>query len=254
VTGPHDFEERMFQAEKMETVARLAGGLAHDVKNLLIGFSGVCEVAAGELDPGPSQLRDAIDQIKLAADRGAALTRQLLGLGRRQGSFEVVGDVNEVVRGIAGLVRRAAGEEVELVLDLRASRNRAWVETQRLEHALLNLAMNARDAMPSGGTLTIATDDARVTERRQMAEGALEPGDYLRISVADTGEGMDAETRSRALEPFFTTKPVGKGTGLGLSSVVGFVRRSEGRIQVESAPGRGTTVEIFFQALRPATR
>ena len=246
MTGPSDFEERLFHVEKMETVGRLAGGLAHDFNNLLIVISGYCEVAAGELEPGPGRLRDAIDHIKLAADRGAALTRQLLGLGCHEPAEQLVGDVNGVVRGISGLVRRAAGAKVQLVLDLRASDGRAGVDAQRLEHALLNLAINARDAMPDGGTLTITTDDVRVSAPRQTADGVLEPGDYLRISVADTGEGMDAETRSRSLEPFFTTKPLGQGTGLGLSSVAGFVRQSEGRMHVESAPGRGTTVEIYL--------
>jgi signal transduction histidine kinase len=246
VTGPPDFEERLFHVEKMETVGRLAGGLAHDFNNLLIVISGYCEIALDELEPGPSRLRDAIDHIKQAADRGAALTRQLLGFGRRRAPFDVVGDVNAVVRGISGLLRGAVGEKVELVLDLRASRDRAGVDAQRLEHALLNLAINARDAMPSGGTLTIATDDVHVSTPLQAADGVLEPGDYLRITVVDTGEGMDAETRSRALEPFFTTKPVGKGSGLGLASVASFVRQSEGRMLLESAPGRGTTVEIFL--------
>jgi len=229
--------------QRMEAVDRIAAGLAHDFSNLLIVISGYCEIAEGELESDRAAVRDAIDHIKQATDRAAVLTRQLLGL--RRDRFEV-DDVNGIIRGIASLLRRALGGDVDLVLDLQAGTGHVPVDAQRFELALINLALNARDAMPEGGTVTIATGNLAVRRRGRTAGETLDPGDYLRVTVSDTGDGMDAETRSRAFEPFFTTKPAEKGSGLGLSSVSAFVRDSGGTVRVESRPGRGTTVEILL--------
>lgn len=238
-TDRRSLEEQLAQARKMEAVGQLTGGVAHDFNNLLTVVLGNIDMLARRQEEEARRAR-RIDAIRQAAERGRDLTRQLLAFSRRQHLSPVVLDVNALIRDFAPLMRQAVGEAVTLDLDLQDEPLTTHVDPTQLETALLNLAVNARDAMPEGGRLTIAS-------RPLPAEAG--PGLVL-IEVRDTGVGMSPEVRERVFEPFFTTKEVGKGSGLGLSQVYGFVRQSDGEVQVESEPGAGTV----FRLLLPASR
>jgi two-component system, cell cycle sensor histidine kinase and response regulator CckA len=226
-------EERLRQAQKMEAVGRLAGGIAHDFNNLLTVIRGQTQLMLLDLPPGEEELREGLQDVERAVERAANLTRQLLAFSRQQVQQPQVLDLNAVVEDVARMLQRLIGEQVALELSLDTRLLPVWADPGQMEQVLLNLAVNARDAMPEGGRLRLAT---RNVERRE--------GRFALLEVADTGVGMDDRVRERMFEPFFTTKPQGKGTGLGLAMVYGIVQQSEGFIEVESTPGAGTTVRL----------
>jgi len=235
-TDRHSLEEQLTQARKMEAVGQLTGGVAHDFNNLLTVVLGNIDMMARKSEDDERRAR-RIDAVRQAAERGRDLTRQLLAFSRRQHLQPVSLNVNALIRDFSPLMRQAVGEAVTLDLTLADEALWAHVDPTQLETALLNLAVNARDAMPSGGTLAIAT---------------RQEGDHVLIRVSDTGVGMSPEVRARVFEPFFTTKEVGKGSGLGLSQVYGFVRQSEGEVVLETAPGQGTVFSLKLPASEAA--
>jgi signal transduction histidine kinase/ActR/RegA family two-component response regulator len=232
-------EAQLRESQKMDAVGRLAGGVAHDFNNLLTVIRGNAELLR-DADPGAANTADLVDDIRGASERAAGLVRQLLTFGRRQAARPEVLDLNGVVGDLAGMLRRLLGERVAVVTNLAPLPVRARIDRGQLEQVVMNLAVNARDAMPRGGTLTITT--ASATDSR--AGGHPGAARLARLSVTDTGTGMTPEVRARIFEPFFTTKEVGKGTGLGLATVYGIVTQAVGRIAVDSAPGAGTTFRV----------
>ena len=240
-------QARLLHAQKLEAVGRLAGGVAHDFNNLLSVILGFSRPLLRELPEGP--VRDDVREIQAAAERGAGLTRQLLTFGRRQENPLEPVDLNAVLRGIAPLVARLLGDDVELALDLADGLAPVRGDAQQFEQIAINLAVNARDAMPDGGCFRFETRAAQITAD-QPSRHALAPGGYARLSASDTGLGMDEETRARIFEPFFTTKEPGKGTGLGLSIVYSVIEAAGGAIAVDAAPGKGTTFEILLPNAR----
>jgi two-component system, cell cycle sensor histidine kinase and response regulator CckA len=245
ISGRRDLEARLRQSQKMEAIGRLAGGIAHDFNNLLTVITGYSErllAGLGEDDP----LRKGAEAIKRSADRAAALTQQLLAFSRRQIMSPKVLDLNTVVGNMNKLLQRLIGEDLRLVTQPAEDLGRVKADPNQIEQVIMNLAVNSRDAMPQGGTLTIQT--ANVTLDRPVATQhvGLEAGRYVLLIVGDTGCGMSAEVQSHLFEPFFTTKPQGKGTGLGLSTIYGIIKQSGGHIWVESEPGRGTTFRIYL--------
>ncbi len=242
-------QEQLRHAQKMEAIGRLAGGVAHDFNNMLGVILGHAELAQKQVaaDPG---LRRHLEQIQAAAERSAALTRQLLAFSRKQTIAPRPIDLDAEVRRTATLLRRVIGEHVELELSGAASP--PWpvcADPSQIDQVLVNLAVNARDAMPEGGRLTVETANVSLepAQVQQFTEAAA--GDYVRLAVSDTGHGMDPATLERAFEPFFTTKPEGRGTGLGLSTVYGIAQQNGGFVHLESAPGRGTTVAVYLPRL-----
>jgi len=232
------------QAQKMEALGQLTGGLAHDFNNLLSVIIGGIDFALRNTDPpDPARNAQMLDAAKQAAQQGAALVRRMLAFSRRQKLAPQIVDVNSSVRSMSELIRRTLGEHVRLECTLESALWRALVDTNQLESALLNLCVNARDAMPRGGTLEIATNNFFQGGRPQLDTPL---GEYVVLSVSDTGEGMGPEIVAHAFEPLYTTKPEGKGSGLGLSQVHAFAKQSGGRVTIESRVGRGTTVKIFL--------
>jgi|CXWL01.1.fsa_nt_gi PAS domain S-box-containing protein len=238
-------EEQLLQAQKMEAVGRLAGGVAHDFNNLLTAITGYSDLLLARLG-GEHPLRREIEEIKRAGVRAADLTRQLLAFSRRQVLSARVVSLNRVVTDIEKLLRRVIGEDIQLVTTLEPNLGSVRADAGQLEQVILNLAVNARDAMPNGGTLELRTSNLVLDAERARRFLGLRPGDYVALEVVDSGEGISAEVREHIFEPFFTTKEVGRGTGLGLSMVYGIVRQSEGHIEVDSAPGAGTVFRIFL--------
>jgi PAS domain S-box-containing protein len=239
-------EDQLRQSQKMEAVGRLAGGVAHDFNNLLTVIRGYSELLLGRLaftDP----IRKDMEEVKKAADRASGLTRQLLAFSRRQFVAPKVFEMNALVTNMDGMLRRLLGEDIiELCLDLKPYVGSIRADPGQIEQVIMNLAVNARDAMPTGGRLTIETQTVTLAKGAVREVPSLEPGVYVRVAVRDTGLGMDEETQSHLFEPFFTTKAKGKGTGLGLSTVYGIVKQSGGSITVESHPGKGTTFKMYF--------
>ena len=253
VTERRALEEQLRQSQKLEAVGQLAGGVAHDFNNLLTVIVNYGQFLMAELPPGTRGRAD-LEELLNATRRASALTRQLLTFGRKQPSTPRVLDPNEVIRGVEEMVRRLIGTHISLVADLDPAAGRVLVDPGQLEQVLVNLALNARDAMPVGGLLTVETAAVRLTARdllRHTVDGPVaalvgSPGDHVVIRVTDTGLGMDEATQRRIFEPFFTTKPQGLGTGLGLATIYGIVAQSGGRLCLRSAPGRGTTVEVYL--------
>jgi signal transduction histidine kinase len=241
----HRREEQVRQSHKMEAIGRLAGGVAHDFNNLLTVIRGHGELALRKLT-GDHALRRNLQEIGLAAERASALTHQLLAFSRKQVLQPRTLDLSEIVERMSNLLQRLIGEDVELVTRDCDSLGSVRADPAQMEQVIVNLAVNARDAMPEGGVLNIGLANAEVDETSARGQAGMAPGPYVVLSVTDTGHGMDADTKARIFEPFFTTKEVGKGTGLGLATVYGIVKQSDGFIWVYSEPGRGTTFKIYL--------
>ena len=241
-----DAEDALRQAQKMETLGQLTGGVAHDFNNLLQIVTGNLELLQRDLPEDQARLRRAADNAMAGAERAALLTQRLLAFSRRQPLAPERIDPNRLVSGMSDLLNRTLGETIEVETIQSA---RIWpveVDVNQMENALLSLAVNARDAMPDGGKLTIEVANTHIDEDYAAQEAEVSPGQYVLISVSDTGQGMDEDVLSHAIEPFFTTKEVGRGTGLGLSMVYGFIKQSGGHIRVYSERGHGTTVKIYL--------
>jgi two-component system cell cycle sensor histidine kinase/response regulator CckA len=255
ITERKSLEDQLRQAQKMEAVGQLAGGIAHDFNNLLTAILGSTELLLADTPPGDPR-REDVQEISRSAHRAAALVRQLLAYSRKQVLQPRRVDLNAIVRDMGAMLRRVVGEPIELRLDLDPGLGHVTADPGQLEQVIANLGVNARDAMPRGGTLTITTSN--VTGRGVTAaadEGVPAAGPLVSLAVTDTGIGMDDEVRGRLFEPFFTTKELGRGTGLGLATVYGIVRQSGGHIQVRSRPGEGSSFTVYLpraEAPRPA--
>jgi PAS domain S-box-containing protein len=245
VTERVALEERLRQSQKMEAVGRLAGGVAHDFNNLLTVILGYSQIVAEGVPPG-SRLADSTAQIKSAADRASGITRQLLAFSRKQVLSPRVINLNDIMLNLDSLLRRLIGEDIEVLTAPSTDLGSVKADPGQIEQVLMNLALNARDAMPTGGKLTLETSNELLDESYAQRHQPAEPGRYVMLAVTDTGHGMSPETQARIFEPFYTTKEVGKGTGLGLSMVYGIVKQSGGYIWVYSEPDRGTTFKIYL--------
>jgi two-component system cell cycle sensor histidine kinase/response regulator CckA len=245
ITERRVLEDQFRQAQKMEAVGRLAGGIAHDFNNLLMVISGYTEVLLGHLPPG-DPLHTKADAIQQASDRATTLTRQLLAFSRKQHLELKVVDVNSIVEDMERLLRPLIGENVELVTHLASNIGCTRADAGQLEQVIMNLVVNAKDAMPAGGKISIRTASVTLDDSYRPENTFIQQGPYVMITVSDTGHGMDRETQARIFEPFFTTKEKGKGTGLGLSTVYGIIKQSGGYVFVQSELGRGTVFTIYF--------
>jgi nitrogen-specific signal transduction histidine kinase/ActR/RegA family two-component response regulator len=244
-------EEQLLQTQKMEAVGRLAGGVAHDFNNLLMVIRGHADLLLES--PGPPDSQDRrVKQIQMAAERAASLTQQLLAYSRKHVIAPKVLDLNSIVTEMGKMLPPMIREDIELATVPNAKLGRVKADPGQIEQVLMNLAANARDAMPRGGKLTIETADVELDEVYARHHAGVRPGAYVMLAVSDTGCGMDAETRSHIFEPFFTTKEKGKGTGLGLASVYGTVKQSGGHIWVYSEPGHGTTFKVYLPRIEDA--
>jgi PAS domain S-box-containing protein len=242
-------EEALRQSQKMEAIGQLTGGVAHDFNNLLQVIIGNTETIQRNLPNELARLQRAARQVMSGAQRAAALTQRLLAFARRQPLDPKPIDVNVLVNGMSEMIHRTLGETISVETVLGAGLWRVEADPNELEAAILNLAVNARDAMPDGGRLTLETANAHIDEAYVATHRELVPGQYVALSVSDTGFGMDAGTMAQAFEPFFTTKPVGKGTGLGLSQVYGFAKQSGGHVKIYSEVGQGTAVKLYLPRL-----
>jgi PAS domain S-box-containing protein len=251
ITERKQLEAQLHQAQKMDAIGRLAGGVAHDFNNVLMAILGHSEIALlrlGKTDP----LRSNVDTIRRTAERAAALTKQLVAFSRKQVITPKVVSLNATVGEMGDMLRRVIREDIRLVRTLDPTVGSVRVDPGQIEQVIMNLVVNARDAMPQGGTLTIETANVDLGEDYARRHVNVQPGPYVKLVVSDTGHGMDEETQGRIFEPFFTTKEQGKGTGLGLSTVYGIVKQSGGHISVESAPGRGATFTIYLPRVAQA--
>jgi len=244
ITERRALEEQLRQSQKLEAIGRLAGGVAHDFNNILMSIMGAADLLLMQLKPHDAA-RDEASEIKRAVDRGAGLTRQLLAFSRRQATQPRLFALGEIVAGMDTMLRRLIGPEIDF--EIAASQPvHVVADAGQIEQVVMNLVINSRDAMPQGGRLTVRVDDVELDDTAALAFVEGRPGHYARLSVGDTGTGMDERTRARLFEPFFTTKEQGKGTGLGLSIVYGIVKQSGGYITVTSERGRGTTFLIYL--------
>ena len=246
-----DSEERLRQSQKLEAIGRLAGGIAHDFNNLLTAIMGYGDFVLSDPEFALTRWHSDVRQIKAAAERAAGLTQQILAFSRRQRLQSEIVSINDLISEITPLLLRTLGEDVEFVTVLSPDVAMVDVDPHQFTQVLMNLAVNARDAMPSGGVLTLRTDNVRLDEKFAAKDPDISPGDYVRLSVSDTGVGIDPGAIPLLYEPFYTTKPPGKGTGLGLPTVYGVVKQSRGAITVQSIPGRGTTFEVFLPRAKP---
>ncbi len=237
--------EQLQESQKLETVGRLAGGIAHDFNNLLTVIQGNCQLALLNLQED-DPLKTNLDDIQRAAQRAANLTRQMLAFGRRQILALKIINLNDILRNMEKVIRQVIGEEIEIITSLDENLGKVKVDPGQIEHVLMNLAVNAKDAMPYGGKLIFSTENMDIKDDFVRANPEMSPGKYIMLTVADTGVGMPPMVKERIFEPFFTTKEVGKGTGLGLSSVYGIIKQSGGNIFVESEVGKGTSFKILL--------
>jgi PAS domain S-box-containing protein len=249
VTNSLKLEDQLRQAQKMESVGLLAGGVAHDFNNVLtaiIGYGNLLQMKLAKTDP----LRSYADNIMITAQRAAQLTQSLLAFSRKQVIHPIPIELNGIILRMEKLLKRLIREDIELITRLAPADTTVMADGVQVEQVLVNLATNARDAMPRGGTLTISSSIEELEEDFIAVHGYGKPGAYVRLSIADTGAGMEERTRERIFEPFFTTKEMGQGTGLGLASSYGIIKQHKGFIDVESEPGRGTSFHIYFPALK----
>jgi PAS domain S-box-containing protein len=249
VTDMKKLEAQFRQAQKMEAVGRLAGGVAHDFNNVLGIVMGYSDIALGEI-PTDTPVKKYLSEIKKASQRAALITRQLLAFSRQQVVFPKILDLNDVVRNVTTMFLRLVGEDIEIEFRPGTAIGCIKADPGQIEQILMNLVVNARDAMPTGGKITIETGTSELDEHYTSRHAGAHEGKHVVLKVSDTGSGMDETTRSQIFEPFFTTKAPGKGTGLGLSTVYGIVKQSDGYISVYSEPGKGTTFKIYFPMLR----
>jgi PAS domain S-box-containing protein len=252
VTERRRLEEELRQAQKMEAVGKLAGGVAHDFNNLLTAIIGFAAMAEAEQTAG-TPMHEWIVQIRRSGEQAATLTRQLLAFGRRQMLRPIDIDLNQVVDEIQKMLRRLIGEDIELVVQLARDLKPVRADRSQVEQVIVNLAVNARDAMPRGGRLTIRTENVVIEQRTSPVVQGTAAGNYAALAVDDTGEGIDPAILGRVFDPFFTTKPFGRGTGLGLSTVYGIVKQSRGDVQVRSTPGQGTIFTVLLPAVTSPT-
>jgi two-component system, cell cycle sensor histidine kinase and response regulator CckA len=252
ITERRELEQQLVLSQRLEAVGKLSGGIAHDFNNLLgviIGYSEALQESISAENP----LREAIDEIQKAGQRAATLTQQLLAFSRKQVLEPKILDLNSIIVDMDKMLRRLIGEDIELKFSIPADLGKVKADRGQLEQVILNLAVNARDAMPRGGALQIETENAELGDEDVMRHRYVNPGPYVLLKVTDTGTGMSAETQSHIFEPFFTTKEKGKGTGLGLATVYGVVKQSGGYIWVESEPGKGTSFRIFLPRVEGVT-
>ena len=242
-------EDQLRQAQKMEAIGRLAGGIAHDFNNLLTAIRGNAELMSHRVRKDPAMAAE-VDEILHAADRAASLTRQLLAFSRKQVLQPVQLDINEVVDAVARMARRLIGTDVQLKLHLNNAIAKVLADPAQIEQVLLNLIVNARDAMPNGGMITVQTSNVQLdAQAPQVSQAGIAPGRFVMLAVSDNGIGMDQATQARIFEPFFTTKETGRGTGLGLSTVYGIIRQTGGAITVTSERGKGASFRVYLPAL-----
>ena len=251
MTQQSALEQQVRQAQKLEAVGRLAGGIAHDFNNILLVIKLSTELMLGQVEPN-SSLSEPLLQVSKAAERAAALTRQLLAFGRRQLMQTRVINLNSVVNEVSHMLRRVIGEDIQLVTKLSDSVENSRLDPDQVAQVILNLAVNARDAMPEGGTLHIETTNVDLDDAYTKAHPPVQPGRYVMLAVSDSGTGIDKTILPRIFDPFFTTKEAGKGTGLGLSIVYGIVKQSGGYIWAYSEPGHGTTFKLYFPSTTAA--
>lgn len=244
--GLRETEDQLRQAQKMEAVGRLAGGIAHDFNNVLTAILGYSEMILSSEEGLSSSLRSDVEEIRAAGQRASGLTRQILAFSRRQVLQPETLLLNDVLARMERLLRRTLGEDIELVTVVDPSLGFVEVDENQFEQVLVNLALNARDAMPTGGRLTLETANVALGKGCSRTHPGLQPGSYVKLAVSDTGMGMDAKTKSSVFEPFFTTKPPGEGTGLGLATAYGVMRQSGGCILVHSEPANGATFEVYL--------
>jgi two-component system cell cycle sensor histidine kinase/response regulator CckA len=239
-------EEQLRQSQRLDAIGLLAGGVAHDFNNLLGVITGYSELVGTQLPPDLGRVRQHVEEIRRAGERAAALTRQLLAFSRKQLLQPRVTDLNAIVLDVERLLRRLIGEDIDLVTIVQPGLDRVKVDPPQIEQVILNLAINARDAMPRGGKLTLETANVRLDEEYVRLHREAKPGPHVMLAVSDTGYGMDTHTQARIFEPFFSTKGPGRGTGLGLATVYGIVKQSDGSIWVYSEPGQGTTFKVYL--------
>ncbi len=252
ITERRKLEEQFQQSQKLEAVARLAGGVSHDFNNLLGVITGYSWMLLNDSSATAAQ-KERVEGIMQAANSAVALTRQLLAVSRKQVLQPAILNLGSVVAEVTKMLNRVISEDIKLVVESQPGLGAVRLDRTQIEQVLLNLVINARDAMPRGGEIHIHTSNEHLDEEYAAAHVDVVPGDYVRLAVVDSGEGMDKETQARVFEPFFTTKAPGKGTGLGLASVYGIVKQSGGHIWLYSEPGRGTTFKIYFPRVRRAT-